>query len=106
MITLEDFQKLDLKIATIVRAEAVPNSDKLVKLQIDLGSERRQIVAGIRKSYSPEELVGKQIVVVANLKPTKLMGELSEGMLLAAAEGETPIILTPEKNVKNGSKIR
>src|SRR3989338_7821114 len=105
MITLEDFQKLDLKIATIVRAEAVPNSDKLVKLQIDLGSERRQIVAGIRKSYSPEELVGKQIVVVANLKPTKLMGELSEGMLLAAAEGETPIILTPEKNVKNGSKI-
>lgn len=83
-ITLEDFSKIDFRVATILEAERIKKSDKLIKLQIEIGNTKKQILAGIGKSYSPEELVGKKIVVVANLKPAKLMGELSEGMLLAA----------------------
>ncbi len=103
-VTLEDFAKIDLRVATVVKAEAVPRADKLLRLDIDVG-ERRTIVAGLAGSYTPEELEGKQIIVVANLKPAKIMGILSNGMLLAAA-GETGVcIATPERKMKPGTPL-
>ena len=105
MISIDDFRKIELKIATIKSAEPHPNADKLMVLQIDLGSEQRQICAGIRNQYTPEELVGKQIVVVANLETAKLRGLESQGMLLAASDEGRVIILTPEKSVPAGSKV-
>ncbi|MBI2647843.1 MAG: methionine--tRNA ligase subunit beta [Candidatus Wildermuthbacteria bacterium] len=105
MISLNDFKAIDLKVATIVEAECVEGSDKLVKLQIDLGQERRQILAGIGKHYGPEELVGRQIVIVANLEPRSLMGLESQGMLLAADDGG-PVLLRPDRDVPPGSEVR
>ena len=84
-ITLEELNKIDLRVATVIHAETIPRAKKLLKLEVDMG-ERRTIVAGISETYSPEDLEGKQVVVVANLKPAKLMGILSNGMLLAAVE--------------------
>ncbi len=105
-IGIEDFAKIELKIGTVIAAEKVEKSDKLIKLKVDIGEER-QIVAGIGKAYSPEDLIGKKIVVLANLKPVKLMGVESQGMLLAATDSEgTLTILTPERDVKTGAKIK
>ena len=106
MITIEDFSKLDLHIATVKAVEPHPKADKLLVLKIDLGGEERQLVAGIRTHYTPEELVGKQIVVVTNLQPAKLRGVESQGMLLAALDGERVVILTPEKTVSPGSPVK
>jgi methionyl-tRNA synthetase len=105
MISIEEFRNVELKVATVKSAEAHPNADKLLVLQIDLGNEQRQICAGIRNHYTPEELVGRQIVVVANLETAKLRGLESQGMLLAASDDGRVIILTPEKPVQAGSKI-
>lgn len=105
MISIEEFRKLELRVATIRAAEHHPNADKLMVLQIDLGSEQRQICAGIRNQYAPEELIGKQIVVVANLEPAKLRGLESQGMLLAASDEGRVILLTPDKAVEPGSKV-
>jgi methionyl-tRNA synthetase len=105
MISIDDFRKVELKIATVKSAEPHPNADKLMVLQIDLGSEQRQICAGIRNHYTPEELVGKQVVVVANLETAKLRGLESQGMLLAASDEGRVIILTPEKSVLAGAKV-
>ena len=105
MISIEDFRKVELRVATIKSAEPHPNADKLMVLQIDLGDEQRQICAGIRGQYAPEELVGKQIVVVANLETAKLRGLDSQGMLLAASDDGRVIILTPEKSVAAGAKV-
>jgi len=105
MISIDEFRKLELKVATIKSAEPHPNADKLMVLQVDLGSEQRQICAGIRNQYAPEELVGKQIVVVANLETAKLRGLESQGMLLAASDEERVILLMPEKTVAPGSKV-
>jgi tRNA-binding protein len=105
-ISIDDFRKIDLKVATIRAAEAHPNADKLLVLQIDLGGERRQICAGIRNSYTTEELVGKQIVVVANLETAKLRGMESQGMLLAASDEGRVIIMTPEKPVQVGAQVK
>jgi methionine--tRNA ligase beta chain len=105
MISIDEFRKVELKVATIKSAEAHPNADKLMVLQIDLGSEQRQICAGIRNHYTAEELVGKQIVVVANLETAKLRGLDSQGMLLAASDEGRVIILTPEKSVQAGAKV-
>jgi methionyl-tRNA synthetase len=108
-ITIEDFARIDLRVATVLEAEVVKGSDKLLKLQVDLGSERRQIVAGIAKHYVPEDLVGKQVVVVANLKPAKLRGEISNGMLLAASSAGEPVVVavvSPEKDLPAGSKVK
>jgi methionyl-tRNA synthetase len=106
LITINDVTKVQLKIGKVLQAERVKKSDKLIKLQVDTG-ESRQIVAGIGKSYSPEDLNGKSVVVVTNLKPAKLMGVESQGMLLAATDdsGE-PVILVPEKEVKQGAPIK
>lgn len=106
LITIEDFAKVKLKIGKVLSAERVPKSSKLIKLQVDTG-EPRQIVAGIGHVYAPEELVGKSIAVVANLKPAKLMGVESQGMLLAATDSEGVLsILIPEKDVKQGALIK
>jgi methionine--tRNA ligase beta chain len=105
MISIDEFRKVELKIATIKSAEPHPNADKLMVLQIDLGAEERQICAGIRSHYTAEELVGRQIVVVANLETAKLRGLDSQGMLLAASDAGRVIILTPEKSVPAGSKV-
>lgn len=107
-IEYTDFAKIQLRIATIVEAKPHPNADKLLVLQIDLGGERRQICAGIKSWYAPESLVGKQIVVVANLAPRPLRGEVSQGMLLAATDSATGnvIVLSPEKPVAPGSGVK
>ncbi|NOZ24823.1 MAG: methionine--tRNA ligase subunit beta, partial [Nitrospirae bacterium] len=105
LISIDDFAKVELKVGKIIEAERIEGSNKLVKLQVDTG-ERRQIVAGIAKVYSPEQLVGKKIVVVANLKPAKLMGVKSEGMLLAANDGEHLVLVTPEEDVKVGARVK
>jgi len=110
-ITFEDFTRLDLRVATIVEAEAHPNADRLLKLQIDLGFERRQICAGVRSYYDPQQLVGQQIVVVANLAPRKIRGESSQGMLLAASETDEDhqvqdvVLLSPQKAVSPGASV-
>lgn len=105
MINFEEFQKIELKIAKIVSAERVKDSEKLLKLQIDLGQEKRQLVAGIAKFYNAEDLVGKEIVVVANLEPKVLFGLESQGMLLVANDNDNPVLLMPEKEVIPGTKI-
>jgi methionyl-tRNA synthetase len=105
MISIEDFRKVELRVATIKSAEPHPNADRLMVLQVDLGDQQRQICAGIRGQYTPEELLGKQIVVVANLETAKLRGLDSEGMLLAASDDGHIIILTPEKSVAAGAKV-
>ncbi|HEX7233184.1 MAG TPA: methionine--tRNA ligase subunit beta [Candidatus Binatia bacterium] len=105
MISIEDFRKVELRVATIKSAEPHPNADRLMVLQVDLGDQQRQICAGIRGQYTPEDLLGKQIVVVANLETAKLRGLDSEGMLLAASDDGRVIILTPEKSVAAGAKV-
>ena len=107
MISIEDFKKAELKIAKILSAERVEGSEKLIKLKVSLGEEERQIVAGIGKAYEPEALIGKEIVVVANLEPRTLMGGESQGMLLAASEGDgLPVLLVPEREIAPGSSVR
>lgn len=105
-ISIDDFKKIELRVATIKAAEPHPNADKLLVLQIDLGAEQRQICAGIRSHYTPEELVGKQIIVVANLATAKLRGMESQGMLLAASSGDQVIVLTPDKPALAGSQVK
>ena len=105
MISIDEFRKVELRIATIKQAEAHPNADKLLVLKVDLGTEERQIVAGIKAHYTPEELVGKQVVVVANLETAKLRGLESQGMVLAASDGDRIVILMPEKTVSPGAKV-
>ncbi len=106
LITIDEFFKVSLKVATVVEAEEVPKSKKLLKLQVDLGEEKpRQIVAGIKEWYSPSDLVGTQVCVVANLKPAKLMGMVSEGMILAAKDEDGLSLIRPEKPKKAGTAI-
>jgi methionyl-tRNA synthetase len=104
-ITIDDFMKVDLRTARVIAAEAVPKSKKLIKLQVDLGGEQRTILAGIAEAYEPASLVGRTIVVVANLKPAKLMGIESQGMVLAASpEGGKPVVLTLDAD--SGWRVR
>jgi methionyl-tRNA synthetase len=106
-ITLDEFKKIDLRVARVVAAEKVAKSEKLLKLQVEIGTEKRQLVAGIAQHYKPEDLVGKLIVVVANLQPAKLMGNESQGMLLAASEQEGKLaLLTVDAELKTGSLIK
>ena len=105
-VSFEEFQKVELKVAKILSAERIEKSDKLLKLQIDLGAEKRQLVAGIAEQYGPESLIGREIVVVANLQSRAVFGVESQGMLLAASSPQGPILLIPEKEVPPGSGIR
>ncbi len=107
LIGIQDFQKVELRVAKVLTAERVPKSEKLLKLQVDLGTEQRQIVAGIGKKYSPEDVVGKTIVVVANLKPAKLMGVESQGMVLAAGDQDVQGLVTFEDvDLEPGTKVK
>jgi len=110
VITYDDFAKIDLRVATILHAEPHPNADRLLKLQIDLGFEKRQICAGVKQYYDPASLVGRQIIVVANLAPRAIRGEQSNGMLLAATAMELEtvtdvVLLAPGKPVPPGSTV-
>ena len=107
LVEYEDFAKLDLRVGRVVRAEPVPNSRKLVKLIVDVGGEERQVLAGLARWYRPEEFVGKLVIVVVNLKPKRMAGLVSQGMVLAApcGDGEKPVLLTVEEEVPPGSRV-
>ena len=105
-ITIDEFMKIQLKTAKVISAERVPKSEKLLKLQVAVGAEQRQIVAGIGKKYEPEALIGKTIVIVANLKPAKLMGIESQGMVLAAGDSEVRGLITLLEDVEPGTKVK
>ncbi len=106
-IKYEDFGKIDLRVAKILEARPHPNADKLMLLQIDLGDVQKQIVAGIRAHYTPEQLVGRRIVVVNNLEPAMLRGETSNGMLLAASSGDKVVLLQPDDpEALPGSRVK
>jgi methionyl-tRNA synthetase len=105
-ITIDDFMKVELRVANVVAAEPLPNSDKLLKLTVEIGGEERTVLAGIAEMYQPEEVAGKQVVVVANLAPRKMRGVESQGMLLAADVEGQAILLQPETQVPTGSRVR
>lgn len=105
MINFEDFVKIDLRVGKIIEVEKVEGSSKIVKTTVDLGEENRQILAGIGKFYSPEELINKIVIVVANLSPKKIMGMDSEGMILAVKDDNNLSLLGVDKEIKIGSKI-
>lgn len=105
-ITIDDFAKIDLRVAKVLECEKVEGSDKLLKLQLEVGSEKRQVVSGISKYYAPEELIGKCVVLVANLKPVKLRGVESNGMILAAADDERLAVVTPLSEIPSGTQVR
>lgn len=106
LITIEEFLRTELRVATVTAADPVPNSHKLVKLTVDLGAESRVLVAGIAREYSPESLLGRQVIVVTNLQPAKLMGVESQGMVLAASVDGKPVLLGPDGAVPNGTPVR
>lgn len=105
MINFEDFVKIDLRIGKIIEAEKVEGSSKIIRTAVDLGEERKQILAGIGKFYTPEELINKIVIVVANLSPKKIMGMDSEGMILAVKDDNNLSLLGVDKEIKIGSKI-
>lgn len=106
MMTIDEFKKVELRVAKILEAKMIEGSDKLVRLQVDIGSEKRQIIAGIGNIYTPEILIGKQIIIVANLESIKLMGLESQGMLLAASDEMGPVLIVPESEVESGTLLR
>lgn len=105
-IGIEDFAKVELRVAQVTAAEPVKKADKLLKLQLDLGFEQRQVVSGIAKFYKPEELVGQKVICVTNLKPVKLRGELSQGMILAASKGDQLTLATVPESMPNGAIVK
>lgn len=107
MISFDEFKKVELAVGEVLSAERVPDSDKLLKLAVSLGEEKRQIIAGIGKSYEPNDLVGKKLVFVVNLEPRSLMGLESQGMILAARDNDgQPVVLCPEKTgVEAGARL-
>lgn len=106
-ITFDDFAKIDLRVARVLEAKPHPNADRLLVLKVDLGTEQRQIVAGIRAYYEPEALIGKSVIVVANLAPRTMRGEESQGMLLAASNEDRSqvIVITPMADIAPGAKV-
>ncbi len=105
-ITIDDFKKVELRVGKVVDVQPHPNADRLLVLKVDLGAEQRQLVAGIRPWYPPESLVGKQVVVVANLEPAVLRGVESQGMLLATQDAAGVSVLGPDRPVEPGSGVR
>ena len=104
-ITIDDFLKIDLRVATVTAAELVEGADKLLRVQLDDGAGGRTVLAGIRSAYNPDDLVGRQVVVVANLKPRKMRFGTSEGMILAAGEDDI-FLLGPDEGAKPGMRVR
>ncbi|MEG0386057.1 MAG: methionine--tRNA ligase subunit beta, partial [Solibacillus sp.] len=105
-ITIDDFMKVDLRVATVTACEPVAKAKKLLKLQVDLGYEQRQVVSGIAEHYKPEELIGKKVIVVANLKPVTLRGELSQGMILAGSHDGVLTLATVDPKLTNGAQVK
>ena len=105
-ISFEEWQNLDLRVGKIIEAKKHPNADKLYVLEVDLGKEKRTLVAGLRNDYTEDELKGKLCIVFCNLKPAVIRGIKSEGMILAAEDDGKIVLITPEKEVRLGSKIR
>ena len=105
-INIQDFSEIDLRVAEIKAVEEHPDADKLLVLKIDTGDGEKQLVAGIKNHYSAEELVGKKIIIVNNLAPAVLRGVESQGMLLAARDGDKVVLLTTEKDVGPGSRVQ
>lgn len=106
MVTIDDFKNFEIRIATIKEVQDHPNADKLYVLKVDLGDKQKQLVAGIKASYTKESLVGKQIAMINNLEPAVIRGEESQGMLLAAQDESGIVILSPQRNVKEGSRVK
>jgi methionyl-tRNA synthetase len=107
MITIDQFLDTELRVATVTAAEMIPGSNKLLKLKADLGEgDERVLVAGIAREYAPDNLVGRQVVVVTNLQPARLMGVESRGMVLAAAGSGAPVLLRPDSPVPNGTRVQ
>jgi methionine--tRNA ligase beta chain len=106
IINMSEFARLDVRIGKIVSAERIEGSKKLIKLEVDGGDETRQLVAGIAEEYAPEDLIGKLVPILANLKPAKLRGVESQGMILAVDVAGKPILLHPDKEVPAGSRVR
>ena len=105
-ITFADFTKIELRVAKVLEASEIEGADRLLRLRVDIGSEERQLVAGIKKSYAPEQLVGKHIVVVANLAPARLRGVDSEGMLLAAQTDDGPVLVSFDRDIAPGALVK
>ncbi|MGM7724489.1 methionine--tRNA ligase [uncultured Metabacillus sp.] len=105
-IMIDDFMKVDLRVAEVIHAEPVKKADRLLKLQLDLGYEKRQVVSGIAKYYKPEDLIGKKVICVVNLKPVKLRGELSQGMILAGSQENVLSVATVDASLPNGSRVK
>ena len=105
-ISIDDFMKVDLRVATILACEKIPKADKLLKLQVDLGYEQRQVVSGIAEHYDAQELIGQKVIVVANLKPVKLRGELSQGMILAGKSDGLLKLATVDPSLENGAQVK
>ena len=106
MIKIDQFAEIDLRTATILEAERVPDTDKLMQLRVDVGDHERTLVAGIAAVYEADDLVGRKIAIVANLEPATIRGVESNGMLLAAATDDGPVIVTFDKDVPNGARVR
>ena len=106
MITINDFNRLDIRIGKIITAEQIPKSKKLIKITVDLGNERRTLVAGIAETYTPDSLTGKLVPILTNLQPVTLMGVQSNGMILAADMESKAIVLTVDREVTPGTKVR
>ncbi len=107
MISFDDFQKVEIRIAKVLNVEQHPNADRLYVITVDLGEEgKRTVVAGIKAYYQPEDLIGKQIAMITNLEPREIRGIKSQGMLLAADDGTNVSVLSPTKEVKNGCRVR
>ena len=105
-ISIEEFAKVEMRVGEVLEAERVAGSHKLIRMRVDIGSETRQIVAGIAGAYEPESLMHRKIILVVNLKPAKLMGIVSDGMVLAATAGERPVLATFAEDVPNGSLLK
>ena len=106
MIDIKEFMKLELIIAQVKEVKEHPNADRLYVIKVDTGSEERQLVAGIRPSYTPEELIGRRVVVAANIEPATIRGEESQGMILAASDESGISVLSPDRDVALGSRVK
>jgi methionine--tRNA ligase beta chain len=106
IVSLGEFQKLDFKVGKVLRAERIASSKKLVKLKVDIGNEKREIVAGVAEFYSPEDLLDKNLIILANLEPRKVMGVQSQGMILAADVNGRPYVIFAEPSVPAGTRVR
>ncbi|MEM0027181.1 MAG: methionine--tRNA ligase subunit beta [Ignisphaera sp.] len=105
LVDIEYFKKIDLRVGVVKYAEKVPGAKKLLRLLVDIGSETRQIIAGLAEWYKPEDLIGKQVIIVVNLKPKKIMNYESQGMLLATCDGDKPLLATVDGVAKPGSRL-